>query len=598
MTLMEKASDYNVRTFEREARELLNCIAECSDLESARRRLYVKVNEYQFEYIKSHGGEKSHEMTISRDCCRALRSMLIEKSDVKSGFSVIQALWDISKGNPRDDLGPGFFAEMIHIFNGVLWKIEKDLLEDHTIDPDLSGREAALVRSDALDRLWERVDGAMSRFVDGLSNESIARRNERKDRILSALGGTDKDWYDWKWHTRNVIKDPEVLAKVAVLRDTELEAARRAVKAHLPFGVTPYYASLMDDNPNGRDRAVRAQVLPTMDYVTEMSAHRSDRKEAFDFMLEADTSPIDLITRRYPAIVILKPFNTCPQICVYCQRNWEIDEAMAPAALAGEDKIEDAINWIEEHPSIREVLVTGGDPLALDDREVARIFNRLAKIRHLDFIRIGSRVPVTMPMRITDELAEILGSLREPGRRELGVVTHVEHPYEITPEMVKAIDRLRRQGLTVYNQLVYTFYVSRRFEATRLRLLLKRVGIDPYYTFAPKGKEETRNYRVPIARILQEQKEEARLLPGTRRTDEPVYNLPALGKNHVRAMQHRDLISVLPDGSRVYEFHPWEKNIVRSKTYVGADVSILEYLRRLEEIGENSDDYKSIWYYF
>jgi lysine 2,3-aminomutase len=128
-------------------------------------------------------------------------------------------------------------------------------------------------------------------------------------------------------------------------------------------------------------------------------------------------------------------------------------------------------------------------------------------------------------------------------------------------------------------------------------MLLRRCGIDPYYTFLPKGKDETRGYRVPIARLLQEQKEEARLLPGSRRTDEPVYNLPGLGKNYLRALQHRDLLSVLPDGSRLYEFHPWEKNVVRRDTYVGADVPILDYLQRLAAIGEDTRDYGSIWYY-
>ncbi|MFH1553760.1 MAG: KamA family radical SAM protein, partial [Pseudomonadota bacterium] len=110
----------------------------------------------------------------------------------------------------------------------------------------------------------------------------------------------------------------------------------------------------------------------------------------------------------------------------------------------------------------------------------------------MDLIRIGTRTPVTMPMRITPALARKLGKLRQPGRREIAVVTHVEHPYEITPELVAAIDRLRRQGIGIYNQLVFSFYVSRRFEAARLRMLLKLAGIDPYYTFAPKGKEETR----------------------------------------------------------------------------------------------------------
>ena len=113
-----------------------------------------------------------------------------------------------------------------------------------------------------------------------------------------------------------------------------------------------------------------------------------------------------------------------------------------------------------------------------------------------------------------------------------------------------------------------------------------------------KGKEETSSYRVPIASLLQERKEEARLLPGSRRTDETVYNVPGLGKNYLRAFQHRDLLAIMPDGARVYNFHPWEKGIVARSPYVGFDVPLLQYLSRLESIGENTDDYESIWYYY
>jgi lysine 2,3-aminomutase len=140
--------------------------------------------------------------------------------------------------------------------------------------------------------------------------------------------------------------------------------------------------------------------------------------------------------------------------------------------------------------------------------------------------------------------------------------------------------------------------VSRRCDAARLRLLLRRCGVDPYYTFVPKGKEETRAYRVPLARLMQEQQEESRMLPGLRRTDEVVYNVPGLGKNHLRAIQQRDVVSILPDGARVYEFHPWDKQLVQRESYLGTDIPIYEYLSRLASVGEDPDDYSSIWYYF
>jgi lysine 2,3-aminomutase len=351
-----------------------------------------------------------------------------------------------------------------------------------------------------------------------------------------------------------------------------------------------------------RDAAIRAQVLPSPEYVEQVveSRLKSGDFSGLDFMLEEDTSPIDLITRRYPAICIFKPFNTCPQICVYCQRNWEIEDAMAADALASPDKIEAAVQWIAEHPAIREVLITGGDPLAMDDESFEQIVGLVAAIPTVERIRIGTRTLVTMPMRITERLASFLGSLRLPGQREVVVVTHIEHPYELTPEVVAAVDRLRRQGIGVYNQLVYTFFVSRRFEAAFLRRRLRQIGVDSYYSFNTKGKEETAGYRVPIARLLQEQTEEARLSPGIERTDEAVFNVPGQGKSYIRSTRQRYMIGLAADGSRIYEFFPWEDGIVRvaPASYVAWDVPILGYLERLKAIGEKIEDYQSIWYYY
>jgi lysine 2,3-aminomutase len=195
-------------------------------------------------------------------------------------------------------------------------------------------------------------------------------------------------------------------------------------------------------------------------------------------------------------------------------------------------------------------------------------------------------------------LVKDLNHFHIPGKREILIVTHFEHPYEITQQSMDAIQKFRRYGMEVYNQLVYTFYNSRKFEAAALRDKLRLIGATSYYTFNTKGKEETDDYRVPIPRLLQEQKEGARLMPGTVRTDEIVFNVPRLGKNYLRAVQHHDVISILPDGRRVYEFHPWEKKLALADTYVYTDVSIFKYLQRLKSIGENVADYKTIWYYY
>jgi lysine 2,3-aminomutase len=598
MKTLAKTFIFDIEDFKQAAESYLPVVANATNVEVARERLFRRVTTNQFDTFADESQLAEGKIIRVRDSTRALRSIIKSRSDSLANFSVIQAIYDIAKGVPRPELQPGFFTDLTYLFMGLSGEGPTSTLGPFYMKEGLQGREAAIARSKLLDKLWQMVEEWMGKYKHGLQPEVIARRKKRQKKILSQLGGNESNWNDWNWHLQRVIKKPTQLLGLIGLSYEEKKALQMVEKARLPFGITPYYLSLIDEDASEHDRAVRAQVIPPESYVEFLSERKGDPYCSFDFMLEGDTSPIDLITRRYPAICILKPYNTCPQICVYCQRNWEIDEALAPDALASPEKIDQAIQWIGDHPAIKEVLVTGGDPFALSDKKLFEILRRVADVPHVERLRIGTRMPVTVPMRITDELVQMIADLREPLRREVSLVTHVEHPYEVTPELFQAIAKIRAAGINVYNQNVFTFYVSRRFEAALLRTLLKRVGIEPYYTFNTKGKEETANYRVPIARLMQEQKEEARLLPGLDRTDEAVYNVPALGKNYLRARQHREVISILPDGSRVYEFHPWEKNIREQSSYVGADVPILDYLQRLAEIGEDISRYETIWYYF
>jgi lysine 2,3-aminomutase len=541
--------------------------------------------------------QDSGSMTRIRDCAQVLRTIIKKRAEDLSGFRMVAALRDIAIGRPRPELTPAFYAELLYLLDGLLGR--EVLPPFKNLDfalAHLCGRPAANERSRQLDLLWQHMDQRLASYPSGLGSEAVERRQRRREKILRVLGGRLSDWQDWRWQVRHVIREPELLKQLVTLNDDHREAVAKAHAHGIPFGITPYYLSLMDETPSDLDASIRAQVLPSMEYVDQVCTGDGN---GFDFMGEEDTAPIDLITRRYPGICILKPFNTCPQICVYCQRNWEIEDAMAAGAFAGMDRIEAAIAWIADHPAIREVLVTGGDPLAMGDKVLQLILEKIARVKHVERIRVGTRTFVTMPMRFTPELAAMFASLREPGRRELALITHVQHPYEITPELMASVEHCRRHAIPVYNQMVYTFFNSRRFEAAALRERLRLIGIDPYYTFNTKGKEETVAYRVPVARLLQEQQEEARLLPGLVRTDEAVFNLPRIGKSYLKAKDQRDLVAILPDGARVYEFHPWERCLSQSSpTYLFTDIPILSYLERLEEAGENAADYETIWYYF
>jgi lysine 2,3-aminomutase len=333
------------RAFRDDHASVLEVVRGAADLEAARKALFLHVTERQYQGHVDYPEYSSYEMTVARDCARVLRTILAASSDSRAGFSVVQALRDLAEGVDRPDLSPAFFGELSHLLHGLEGQPEGIDLEPSNLE-DVSGREAALVRSEELDRIWEGIEEAMARYESGLEAAAMKRREERRRKIQDVFGATDSEWADWRWQVRNIIEDPQRLAEVVVLREDEFKAVERAVETRQPFGVTPYYASLMADDPeSGRDRAVRAQVIPPSSYVECMAAQGDRRAEAFDFMREADTSPVDLVTRRYPAIVILKPFNTCPQICVYCQRNWEIERAMAPGAMARKADLARALDW-------------------------------------------------------------------------------------------------------------------------------------------------------------------------------------------------------------------------------------------------------------
>jgi lysine 2,3-aminomutase len=541
------------------------------------------------------------EYMLNRDAITTFRKILMKRNEELSGFSFIEYINELIHNPEKKGLekpSMGFFAELEHLLKGLMGKTGI-YPEKAPAFAKYEGAKAARLRSADLSRLSRNAHKYMDSYPCGLDSEIKRRNIANKARILKYFGATELEWENWKWHTRHIIRDAKTLRSLLELIEEEDKAVSIAGKSKIPFGITPYYLSLMDNNPeNINAYVVRAQVIPSLHYVNRLLEYKKSSETSMDFMLERDTSPIEGITRRYPMIAILKPILTCPQICVYCQRNWEIEDVYSLKAVLSKEKLEKALKWIAETPELNEILITGGDPFLLPNQKIENMLFKLSRIPHIKRIRIGTRTPITLPQRITDSLVRDINHFHHPGKREILIVTHVEHPLEITPQVMNAVQKFRRLGMDVYNQMVYTFYNSRKFEAVVLRDKLRLVGITPYYTFNTKGKEETNDFRVPIPRLLQEQKEEARLVPGTVRTDEIVFNVPGLGKNYLRATQHHDVISILPSGCRVYEFHPWEKKLALANTYVYTDVSVYDYMQRLKSIGEDLQDYKTIWYYY
>ncbi len=567
--------------------------------EEIRNEMFHCLNHYERKYFNIRSRyflKKLHiiERYKARECIKVFKNLLRTENEKITGVSALKILIGLARNDNKtiSETSNGFLCEIIALLKGVTGKLE--IFESSALH--FSGRKGAIERSMYLDRYSEKMESYFKRYKSGLDADIAEKRKKLKNKILKYFNSSPEQWNDYKWHLRHIIRDRKTLSSLVKLEEDELEGIERAEKRGIPFQITPYYISLF--NEEGRtfhDQVLRAQVLPSKRYCDAVFDNWQ-RGGDMDFMGEKDTSPIDLITRRYPRILILKPFDSCPQICVYCQRNWEI-KSIDEARITRE-KIKAAINWVRANKNISEVLITGGDPLTLNNQTIEWLMGEVSAIKHVERIRIGTRTPVTLPQRIDDGFLSILKKYHKFGEREVCIITHYEHAIEMSGESLEAIKKIRNLGISIYNQQVFTYYNSKRFETAFIRRTLKLAGVLPYYLFNTKGKKETKDFRVPIARIIQERDEEARLQPGVVRTDEAVFNVPRLGKSKLQATHDHEIIMIKPGGERVYRFYPWESKLVLVDTQIYEDVPIYTYLKRLKEDGESPDEYRSIWYYF
>ncbi len=264
------------------------------------------------------------ERANALNCIGVLKNLFAQRNEAVSRFSTLSTMLEIINeysGKIRER-HKAAYADFFYIAIGSMG-LSDIHRESAPTFLSFNGREGASIRSDHLDGLAERCMSKIDSYLSGLDKAVISRREDNRARILDHLGGDPSDWADYHWHQRNVFTDVHAIAEIVDLTNEEGAAIELANTHGLPFGITPYYLSLFDKNPSRTfDHAVRAQVIPPLSYVSGILESKSKGSSNLDFMKEGQTSPVDLVTRRYPMIAILKPFNACAQICVYCQRNW------------------------------------------------------------------------------------------------------------------------------------------------------------------------------------------------------------------------------------------------------------------------------------
>jgi lysine 2,3-aminomutase len=277
----------------------------------------------------------------------------------------------------------------------------------------------------------------------------------------------DAQWNDWHWQQRERITRLDQLEKVIRVTDDERQAAVETEK-EFHMGITPYYAALMD--PEDPRCPIRLQSVPTMGETIVAAADLEDP------LAEERDMPVAGITHRYPDRILFYITHNCPVYCRHCTRKRKVAD---PSSAAAKKQVEDGLDYIALHPEIRDVVVSGGDPLSLSDDRLDYILGRLRAMAHVEIFRLGTRNLVTLPQRVTDDFVHMLRK-----HQPVYVNTHFNHPKECTAEAFEAARRLADAGCVLGNQMVLLKGVNdepKTVMELNHKLLLMRVR--PYYIY-------------------------------------------------------------------------------------------------------------------
>lgn len=649
--------------FENKFPELLAGAVDSPDEASFRQKIdaYLSDASWNAEGVRvvrrllEYDGRVIHELSVGED--------------VK--VETLALLWRFLSGRiGEDEISPDFALELYHQFSR---------LHD--------GPSGVPEKEDVL--RW------MRRWPDGLNEQVRAIREANKERIMALLvrkiehrpassgryvfpegcseaeklGWVSRWWGEARFHLSMAVKSATELNRMldGTLSGETLRIYQQAQEKGIPVFVTPYYLSLL--NPTGKgydDAAIRSYVIYSSRLVETFGGIRAWERE--DIVEEGKPNVAGWllpgghnIHRRYPEVAILIPDTmgrACGGLCASCQRMYDFQSRRLNFEL---EKLKPKENWntrlrklmdyFEHDTQIRDILITGGDALMSRNATLRNILDAVCKMAvrkrqanlsrpdgekyaELQRVRLGTRLPVYLPMRVDDELLDILRDFRqkavEAGITQLFVQTHFQSPLEVTPESREAIRRILSTGWAVTNQLVYNVAASRRGHTAKLRKVLNSLGVICYYTFTVKGFEENYEVFAPNARSLQESAEEkawGRLVPEAEHdflesldgapnkavavrqfcaahdvpflaTDRSVLNLPGIGKSMSFA-----LVGVDAKGRRILRFdHDRTRRhspiIDRvHEVYIRENKPVYRYLLQLQDMGEDMGEYETLWAY-
>ncbi|HVS65978.1 MAG TPA: KamA family radical SAM protein [Thermoanaerobaculia bacterium] len=316
------------------------------------------------------------------------------------------------------------------------------------------------------------------------ANGSPRSRAFRREHFPKA---TERDWNDWRWQSRHRIRTLAEFERFLDLTESEREAFVRG-GAMLPAGVTPYYLSLVErDDP---DDGVRKTIVPRADELRRFPG------EADDPLGEDSHMPVPGLVHRYPDRVLFLALDFCSTYCRYCTRSRVVGHG---EITPNQQRLQVAIDYIRNTPQIRDVLISGGDPLALADDKLDWILGQLRAIPHVEFLRIGTKMPAVLPQRITPQLARMLKR-----HHPLWMSLHFMHPAECTPESYRACARLADAGIPLGSQTVLSAGVNDSVETMKeLVHHLLRMRVRPYYLYQCDPISGSGHFRTPVSKGLE-----------------------------------------------------------------------------------------------
>lgn len=291
-------------------------------------------------------------------------------------------------------------------------------------------------------------------------------------------------WHDWKWQFRNRVQSLDALKQYLCVTPEE-EAAFHAAGTNLPFAITPFYMDVIQHAD--RNDAIRKTVIPRIEELM------SNPHELRDPCGEDAHTPVPGLVHRYPDRVLFLINETCSVYCRYCTRSRLVGSGTHRVDF------EATYEYLRQHPEVRDVLISGGDPLIMSDERLASIIENLRAIPHIEIVRIGTKIPVVMPQRITDDLLAILKQ-----HHPFYMSIHFLHPAEITPEVAEACNRLADAGIPTFSQTVLLKGVNDDPEVMKeLVHKLLKIRVRPYYLYQCDPVQGTSHFRTPIRKGLE-----------------------------------------------------------------------------------------------